>query len=145
MAITTAVAELLKSFYELLVSVLGTAYAVVHGIFMTIFNFAHGLFTLAGDILGGIFNITSGVGKFVLSMFSSCPEIKPKLMTFSKRQHRCRLDWCPHRFRLYAIYCSGAKSSYWKEDELVGVGRSMVEGVRCSTIDFVKAGDPFGA
>jgi hypothetical protein len=73
MAITTAIADLFKSFYELIASFFGTAYALIHSLLNAIFGFISGLFTLAGDILGGFVDITTGVGKFVVGMFFSKP------------------------------------------------------------------------
>lgn len=69
MAITSAISDLFKSFYELLASVFGTAYAIVHSVFAAVFGFITGIFKLAGDVLGGFVDITTGVGKFIVGMY----------------------------------------------------------------------------
>lgn len=69
MAITSAISDLFKSFYELLASVFGTAYSIVYSAFAAVFSFINGIFTLAGDILGGFIDITTGVGKFVVGTY----------------------------------------------------------------------------
>lgn len=66
MSIAAAISDLFHSFYELIASFFGTAYALVHSLLTAIFGFISGLFTLAGDILGGFVDITTGVGKFVV-------------------------------------------------------------------------------
>jgi phage-related protein len=67
MAITSAISDLFKSFYELFASVLNAAYTVIHSIFLAVYNFVTGIFTLAGDLLGGLVDVTGSVGKFVAS------------------------------------------------------------------------------
>lgn len=69
MAITTAISDLFKSFYELIASVLSAAYAVVHSTVDAVLGFITGLVTLLGDITGGVIDVTSGVGKFILGMW----------------------------------------------------------------------------
>jgi phage-related protein len=69
MAITTAISDLFKSFYELIASVLSAAYAVVHSTVDAVLSFITGLVTLLGDITGGVIDVTSGVGKFILGMW----------------------------------------------------------------------------
>ncbi|KAJ6439738.1 AP-2 adaptor complex subunit alpha [Purpureocillium lavendulum] len=65
MAITTAIADLFNSFYELLASIFGAAYAIVHSVVTAVVGFITGIFRLAGDVLGGAIDIAGGVGKFV--------------------------------------------------------------------------------
>lgn len=74
MAITSAISDLFKSFYELLASVFGTAYSIVYSAFAAVFSFINGIFTLAGDILGGFIDITTGVGKFVVGTYHHHPQ-----------------------------------------------------------------------
>ncbi|VUC28601.1 unnamed protein product [Clonostachys rosea] len=69
MAITTAISDLFKSFYELIASVFNAAYAVVHSTVQAVLGFITGLITLLGDITGGVIDLTSGVGKFILGNF----------------------------------------------------------------------------
>ncbi|KAH8176930.1 hypothetical protein LIA77_02012 [Sarocladium implicatum] len=67
MAITSAISDLFASFYELIASVLGTMYTLVHTIVMACVNFVTGIFTLVGDVLGGFVEMAGGVGKFLAS------------------------------------------------------------------------------
>ncbi|KAF7561639.1 hypothetical protein G7046_g2507 [Stylonectria norvegica] len=67
MAITSAIADLFNSFYELLASILGTAYAIVHSIVAAITGLVTGFFNLIANVLSGLVEVTGGVGKFVAS------------------------------------------------------------------------------
>ena len=53
MAITTAISDLFKSFYELISSIFGAAYAIVNSVVGAVVGFVTGIFKLAGDVLGG--------------------------------------------------------------------------------------------
>ncbi|KAH6981801.1 hypothetical protein BGZ61DRAFT_529888 [Ilyonectria robusta] len=65
MAITTAISDFIKSIYELLASILSTAYTVVSSTVSAVLNFFAGLFTLLGNIVSGMVDVAGGVGKFV--------------------------------------------------------------------------------
>ena len=65
MAITTAISDLFKSFYELISSIFGAAYAIVNSVVGAVVCFVTGIFKLAGDVLGGAIDIAGGVGKFI--------------------------------------------------------------------------------
>ncbi|GJN71882.1 hypothetical protein VFPFJ_02607 [Purpureocillium lilacinum] len=65
MAITTAISDLFKSFYELISSIFGAAYAIVNSVVGAVVGFVTGIFKLAGDVLGGAIDIAGGVGKFI--------------------------------------------------------------------------------
>lgn len=69
MAITTAISDFIKSIYELLASILSTAYAVVSSTVSAILNFFAGLFDLLGNIVSGMVDVAGGVGKFVAGTF----------------------------------------------------------------------------
>lgn len=73
MAITTAITDLFASFYELLASVLGTMYTLVHTVVMACVNFVTGIFALVGDVLSGFVEMAGGVGKFLASKSLSLP------------------------------------------------------------------------
>lgn len=70
MAITTAISDFIKSIYELLASILSTAYTIVSSTVSAVLNFFAGLFTLLGNIISGMVDVAGGVGKFVAGMFS---------------------------------------------------------------------------
>ncbi|KAH6624004.1 hypothetical protein B0J18DRAFT_427046 [Chaetomium sp. MPI-SDFR-AT-0129] len=65
MAITSAVSDLLSSIRELLASVFGTAYAVIHSFVASILGLFTGFFAFLGDLGKGVFDVAGGVGKFV--------------------------------------------------------------------------------
>lgn len=66
MAITSAVSDLVNSFYEFLSSIVGAVYWVVHSIASAVVGLFTGLGRLVGDIVGGAVHVAGGVGKFVL-------------------------------------------------------------------------------
>ncbi|EON95748.1 hypothetical protein UCRPA7_8887 [Phaeoacremonium minimum UCRPA7] len=65
MAVTTAVEDLFKSFYELFASIFNTIYNVLHAFVATIVNFFVGILNLVRDVLSGVVDIAGGLGKFV--------------------------------------------------------------------------------
>ncbi|KAJ4294965.1 hypothetical protein N0V88_005205 [Collariella sp. IMI 366227] len=65
MAITNAFTNLIKSIGELLSSVFGAAYAIVHSFITGVFNLFAGFFAFIGDLGKGVFDLAGGVGKFV--------------------------------------------------------------------------------
>ncbi|KAH7175438.1 hypothetical protein EDB81DRAFT_4121 [Dactylonectria macrodidyma] len=65
MAITSAISDFIKSIYELLISIISTAYAVVSSAVNAILGFITGIFTLVGDVVKGMVDVAGGVGKFV--------------------------------------------------------------------------------
>lgn len=65
MAITNAFTDLIKSIGELLSSVFGAAYAIVHSFIMGVFNLFAGFFAFIGDLGKGVFDLAGGVGRFV--------------------------------------------------------------------------------
>ncbi|KAL2148040.1 hypothetical protein VTI28DRAFT_96 [Corynascus sepedonium] len=65
MAITSAVTDLVKSVGELLSSIFGAAYAIIHSFVSSIFNLVAGFLAFVGDLGKGVFDLAGGVGKFV--------------------------------------------------------------------------------
>lgn len=65
MAVTSAVTDLIKSIGELLSSVFGAAYAIIHSFVSGVFSLLAGFFAFIGDIGQGVFDLAGGVGKFV--------------------------------------------------------------------------------
>lgn len=68
MAVTSAVTDLIKSIGELLSSVFGAAYAIIHSFVSGVFSLLAGFFAFIGDIGQGVFDLAGGVGKFVAGM-----------------------------------------------------------------------------
>lgn len=117
MAVTNAITDLIKSFYELLVSILGTAYSVVQKTVQSVFSFISGLFTLMGDIASGIVDVTGGVGKFVAGT-ATLHSIHPSHMTLADRVNR--KYWSDYRggagrLHLRGVYDSGTATGCWEE------------------------------
>lgn len=69
MAITSAVSDLVKSFYEILASIFGAAYNVVHGVISVILGFFTGIFNLFAGIIKETLHATGSTGKFVIRKF----------------------------------------------------------------------------
>jgi len=65
MAVTNAITDLIKSVGELLSSVFGAAYAIIHSFVSGLFNLFAGFFAFVGDLGKGVFDLAGGVGKFV--------------------------------------------------------------------------------
>ncbi|KAH6874552.1 hypothetical protein B0T10DRAFT_610630 [Thelonectria olida] len=65
MALTIAIEDIFKSIYELLASIIGTAYQIIHSTVSAGFSFIAGLFNLLGDFASGMAKAAGGVGKFV--------------------------------------------------------------------------------
>lgn len=65
MAITTAITDLIKSVAELISSVFGAAYSIVHSFLTGVFGLFAGFFAMIGDLGEGVFDIVGGVGKFI--------------------------------------------------------------------------------
>jgi len=70
MAVTNAITDLFKSVYELLASVLGAAYTIVHSFINGVLGLFAGFFAFVGDIGKGVFDLVGGVGKFVAGTFA---------------------------------------------------------------------------
>jgi phage-related protein len=66
MAITTAVADLFKSAYELVASLFAAVSNAFSAVFSMLASLVTSFMTLVGDILLGVLDIFQGVGKFVL-------------------------------------------------------------------------------
>ena len=69
MAITSAVTDLVKSVGELLSSIFGAAYAIIHSFVSSIFNLVAGFLAFVGDLGKGVFDLAGGVGKFVAGTY----------------------------------------------------------------------------
>ncbi|KAL2020011.1 hypothetical protein VTK56DRAFT_8914 [Thermocarpiscus australiensis] len=65
MAITSAVTDLFKSLAELLSSVFGAAYAIVHSFVSGLFGLVSGFFAFVQDLGKGAVDLVGGVGRFV--------------------------------------------------------------------------------
>ncbi|KAK4041351.1 hypothetical protein C8A01DRAFT_14909 [Parachaetomium inaequale] len=65
MAVTSAITDLVKSAGELLSSVLGAAYAIVHSFISGLLGLFAGFFAFVGDVGKGVLDLAGGVGKFV--------------------------------------------------------------------------------
>ena len=66
MAITTAIEDLFKSFYELIATVFSTFYHVLQTFLNAIISFFTGIVNMVADIFSGAVDIVGGVGKFLL-------------------------------------------------------------------------------
>jgi hypothetical protein len=71
MAVTSAITDLVKSVGELLSSVLGAAYAIVHSFISGLLGLFAGFFAFVGDVGKGVFDLAGGVGKFVAGMYNT--------------------------------------------------------------------------
>jgi phage-related protein len=69
MAVTNAITDLIKSVGELLSSVFGAAYAIVHSFISGVVGLFAGFFALVADLAKGMVDLTGGVGKFVAGRF----------------------------------------------------------------------------
>lgn len=67
MAVTAAITDLVKSVAELISSVFGAAYTIVHSFLTGLVGLFAGFFTFIGDLAKGMFDVAGGVGKFVAS------------------------------------------------------------------------------
>ncbi|SPQ23117.1 5e63f2d9-bd87-4b2c-93ce-55ed5c6272c5 [Thermothielavioides terrestris] len=65
MAVTTVLTDLAHSLGELLSSVFGTAYALVHSFVADLFGLLAGFFALANDLVRDVVDLVGGVGRFV--------------------------------------------------------------------------------
>lgn len=70
MAVTNAITDLIKSIGELLSSVFGAAYSIVHSFVSGIVSLFAGFFNFVADLAKGVVDLTGGVGKFVAGKFS---------------------------------------------------------------------------
>jgi len=69
MAITTAITDLIKSFLELLESVLGSVYTIAHSFVAGIAHLFAGFFAMVGEVFGGVFDMVGGVGRFLAGVY----------------------------------------------------------------------------
>jgi phage-related protein len=69
MAVTNAITDLIQSIGELLSSVFGAAYAIVHSFISGVLGLFAGFFAFVGDLAKGVVDLTGGVGKFVAGRF----------------------------------------------------------------------------
>jgi hypothetical protein len=69
MAVTNAITDLIKSIGELLSSVFGAAYAIVHSFISGALSLFAGFFAFVSDLAKGVVDLTGGVGKFVAGKF----------------------------------------------------------------------------
>lgn len=80
MAVTSAVADLIRSFTELLSSAFGAAYAVVHSFLAGLIGLFTGFFAFVGDLVKGAFDLVGGVGRFVAGkywyIFRTCTPVR---------------------------------------------------------------------
>ncbi|KAK4097615.1 hypothetical protein N658DRAFT_268801 [Parathielavia hyrcaniae] len=65
MAVTNAVTDLISSVAELISSIFGAAYSIVHSFITGVFGLFAGFFAMIGDLGKGVFDLVGGVGKFV--------------------------------------------------------------------------------
>ncbi|GAB1319853.1 hypothetical protein MFIFM68171_10063 [Madurella fahalii] len=65
MAVTSAITDLVKSVAELLSSVFGTAYTIVHSFLSGLIGLFAGFFAFIGDLTKGVFDVVGGVGRFI--------------------------------------------------------------------------------
>jgi hypothetical protein len=73
MAVTNAITDLIKSIGELLSSVFGAAYAIVHSFINGALGLFAGFFAFVSDLAKGVVDLTGGVGKFVAGKFGFMP------------------------------------------------------------------------
>ncbi|KAK3302769.1 uncharacterized protein B0T15DRAFT_314627 [Chaetomium strumarium] len=66
MGLANAVIDLVKSFGELLNSVVGTAYALVHSFVAGLWGLVAGVLAMFGDLGKGAIDFVEGVGRFVV-------------------------------------------------------------------------------
>ncbi|PKS13190.1 hypothetical protein jhhlp_000535 [Lomentospora prolificans] len=66
MSIINAVEDLVKSIYELFVSVFGGAAHIIQSFLSAIIGFFTGLINMSADVLNGVVDVVGGVGRFVL-------------------------------------------------------------------------------
>ncbi|KAI9151596.1 hypothetical protein HJFPF1_08803 [Paramyrothecium foliicola] len=66
MAITTAIGDLFSSFYEIIASIFGAAYNVVHAVISVIVGFFSGIFNLIAGVIKETLHATGSTGKFIL-------------------------------------------------------------------------------
>ncbi|AEO68615.1 uncharacterized protein THITE_2118193 [Thermothielavioides terrestris NRRL 8126] len=86
MAVTTVLTDLAHSLGELLSSVFGTAYALVHSFVADLFGLLAGFFALANDLVRGVVDLVGGVGRFVTG--ETAPPSPPRpLFSFRKSLH----------------------------------------------------------
>jgi hypothetical protein len=71
MGLANAVIDLVKSFGELLNSVVGTAYALVHSFVAGVWGLVAGVLAMFGDLGKGAIDFVEGVGRFVVGTFTS--------------------------------------------------------------------------
>jgi hypothetical protein len=126
MAITSAIGDLFKSFYELFASILNAAYTVIHSVFLAVYNFIAGIFTLAGNLLGGLVDVTGSVGKFVACKHKRnlLPPAYVRTLTSPCSEHCRPCDRSRRRLCLRAIYRPRPTHGGGQEDQL-GQGTFM--------------------
>lgn len=67
MAVSSAIGDLFKSFYEMFASLIGAFVKIFQTLINAIVGFFTSIFQLFADVLGGLADAAGGVGKFVIS------------------------------------------------------------------------------
>ncbi|KAK4118593.1 hypothetical protein N657DRAFT_583391 [Parathielavia appendiculata] len=65
MAVTNAVTDLVASIGELLSSIFGAAYSIVHSFITGVLGLFAGFISMIGDLVKGVFDLVGGMGRFV--------------------------------------------------------------------------------
>ena len=121
MSITTAIGDLLHSFYELFLTIFGTFYNIITGFLMAIVHFFTGILQMVGDILGGFADVAGGIGKFALSKSSLCLWDGMDLVeadTRALRQYRCPRHPRRRRVCVPQLFAPAGTRGAGEEDQL---------------------------